>query len=367
MSTRAAEEHVDVAVIGAGMAGVRAADRLAAAGRRVVVIDKGRRHGGRMSTRRVDDATFDTGAIAFTADDADLRAALSRWETDGHVERRSTDALATGASTVQWRGAPMMRSLPTALAARLGEHPIPAHVRLATQVRSIGRDERGFVVLSDHDGHPSTLHAGAVVLTTPAPQSIALLEGDRSVVLPSTLRLLGEVTYVPSLTVLARPVDRSLDARILPTTVATGPGTSAPDLLRIHRNDLTGASSVIAFTLQADPAFSTVHLDGDRDLAAARLAAQASAVVRTELEVVHVHGWRYAQVHTGVARGDDLPALLDASSGAPLVLAGDLFAASWPDIAPSMAAMASDGVERAFRSGGAAAELLLAHEHEGGP
>jgi predicted NAD/FAD-dependent oxidoreductase len=368
MTPGPADEHFDVAVIGAGMAGLRAADRLTAAGRHVIVLDKGRRHGGRMATRRVDDATFDTGAIAFTAQDADLATALSGWVTDGHVERwdasdaAMTASATTSVSTAQWRGTPMMRSLPTALASQLEQHAPPAQVRLATQVRSIGRDPRGFVILSEHAGQATTLHAGAVVLTAPAPQSIALLEGAQPLAKDATLALLRDVTYTPSLTVLVRPVDRSVDARMLPAASALGPGTRAPDLLRAHRNDLSGASSIIAVTLQADPAFSAAHLDGDRNAAAARLAAQASAVVETELEVVHVHGWRYAQVHSGIACGDALPALLDASSGAPLVLAGDLFAASWPDIAPSASAVASDGVERAFRSGGAAAELLLTDE-----
>ena len=42
----------DIAVIGAGLAGLTAADRLRGAGCRVVVIDKARGPGGRLATRR---------------------------------------------------------------------------------------------------------------------------------------------------------------------------------------------------------------------------------------------------------------------------------------------------------------------------
>ncbi len=41
----------EVAIVGAGIAGLSCATALAAAGRRVVLFDKGRRPGGRLATR----------------------------------------------------------------------------------------------------------------------------------------------------------------------------------------------------------------------------------------------------------------------------------------------------------------------------
>ena len=374
MTTHASDAsgHFDVAVIGAGMSGIRAASLLAEAGRRVVVIDKGQRHGGRMSTRRVDDATFDTGAIAFTAHSTDFRTALADWIAEGLAQSIQPE---TGFESIQergvssgssqhWRGAPTMRSLPTALASRLGQHSPLCEVRLATRVSRIGRDGQGFQILLTHHAASTVLRSAAVVLTTPAPQSIEMLVTDpavdRPILSPSTMSTLEDVTYIPSLTVLVRPVDRTLEAQSLRPVTEVGPSTAAPDLLRIHRNEMTGASGVVALTLQADPTFSAAHLDSDPTAAAASLAAQASTVMGTELEVVHVHAWRYAQVLTGIDCGDSPPALIDRSSGAPLVLAGDLFATRWPEVTAATAAVSPDGVERAFLSGTAAAELLLA-------
>ncbi len=363
----ARDGRFDVAVIGAGMAGLRTAALLADAGRRVVVIDKGRRHGGRMSTRRVDDATFDTGALAFTARSGDLRSALTDWIDHGHAEACTEQSVTTsvvmGEESKRWRGAPTVRSLPTALASHLELRSPRCEVRLATEVLGVERDDGGWRITMAHEVASPALSASALVLTTPAPQTISLLatgtEDGAALVSSSTRALLGDVRYVPSLTVLVRPVDRTLGAPPSLPVAQVGPGTAAPDLLRIHDNRRTGASAVVALTLQADPAFSSVHLEGQRDIAAASLAAQASAVMRAELEVVHIHGWRYAQVHIGIACGDGAPALLDGSSGAPLVLAGDLLAASWPEIPATVAAASPHGVERAFLSGGAAAELLL--------
>ncbi len=58
---------VDVAIIGAGLAGVAAAGDLAAAGKSVLLIDKSRGIGGRMATRRHAGTRIDHGAQFFTA------------------------------------------------------------------------------------------------------------------------------------------------------------------------------------------------------------------------------------------------------------------------------------------------------------
>ena len=325
---------MDVVVIGAGMAGLRAATLRAEAGDTVTVLDKGRRHGGRMATRRVDDATFDTGALDLAAHGPAFTAALTAWSSEG-----------VAASTTQgrWRGQPTMRSLPAALAERSG-----AQVRLATTVTTLAvADGRWRVEVRTGDGG-EVLDADALVLTAPAPQTLALLASGDRLASEATLGRLEAVTYTPSLTVLARPSDRTLAPGTLEEP--TGDGLAGTDVVRIHRDDTTGASDTAALTLQGTAAFSAAHLDGDRDAAARTLAEQAARLVGVPLDVVHVHGWRYAQV----TRGIDLPALRDDTSGAPLLLAGDLFEARGD--APT--GVRPEGVERAFASGGAAARLL---------
>jgi len=58
---------VDVAIIGAGLAGVAAAGDLITAGKSVLLIDKSRGVGGRMATRRHGETRIDHGAQFFTA------------------------------------------------------------------------------------------------------------------------------------------------------------------------------------------------------------------------------------------------------------------------------------------------------------
>ena len=51
-----------IVIIGAGVSGLLCGKRLTEAGYSVLLIDKGRNVGGRLSTRRTDDAIFHHGA-----------------------------------------------------------------------------------------------------------------------------------------------------------------------------------------------------------------------------------------------------------------------------------------------------------------
>ena len=60
-------QKFDVAVIGAGIAGLWTCKKLRSAGFKVALIDKSRGLGGRMATRRAGTLQFDHGAQFFTA------------------------------------------------------------------------------------------------------------------------------------------------------------------------------------------------------------------------------------------------------------------------------------------------------------
>jgi predicted NAD/FAD-dependent oxidoreductase len=68
------------------MSGLAAAMRLQNAGARVVVFDKGRGPGGRMSTRRHGDYSFDHGAPYFTVSDARFQKIVDQWTQAGAAE-----------------------------------------------------------------------------------------------------------------------------------------------------------------------------------------------------------------------------------------------------------------------------------------
>lgn len=68
-----------IAIIGAGMAGAACAQRLQQQGQQVVVFDKGRAAGGRMSSKRTSAGYLDMGAQYFTARTPAFSSQCQRW------------------------------------------------------------------------------------------------------------------------------------------------------------------------------------------------------------------------------------------------------------------------------------------------
>ena len=148
-----------VIIIGAGMAGLACARRLADAGLAAIVLDKGRGIGGRVATRRAGDLQFDHGAQYVTARGAGFAAVLDAMTTAGTLADWEGD---TGRS--HGVGVPGMSAIPKALGAGL-------KVRQNTQVAGLEPESGGWRL---HLGN-GTLRAARVVITVPAPQAAALL------------------------------------------------------------------------------------------------------------------------------------------------------------------------------------------------
>ena len=72
-----------MAIIGAGMAGLACANRLARAGLTPIIFDKGRGIGGRMATKRIEQMRFDHGAQYITAYDDRFAKVLGDLQTKG--------------------------------------------------------------------------------------------------------------------------------------------------------------------------------------------------------------------------------------------------------------------------------------------
>lgn len=68
------------------MAGLTAAGVLRKGGWQVVLLDKGRRAGGRMATRRQGQSRFDHGAQFFMVRDGRFEEAVREWEWTGWVK-----------------------------------------------------------------------------------------------------------------------------------------------------------------------------------------------------------------------------------------------------------------------------------------
>ena len=159
---------VPVVVVGAGIAGVACARALTDAGHPVVVLDRGRRIGGRMASRRLAGRSADLGAAFFTVSDDRFAAVVDQWRADGlaHPWTDTLSVLDAGAAPrstsgpVRWGTAGGIRTLVEDLARGLD-------VRTA-EVTSVRRRGDGVLLVNERP-------APAVVLAMPDPQAKVLL------------------------------------------------------------------------------------------------------------------------------------------------------------------------------------------------
>lgn len=166
-----------VAIIGAGIAGLQAARRIGEAGHEVKLFEKARGPGGRMSTRRTDDGTFDHGAQYFTARSERFQLQVEAWRARGTVApwKGRIVRLSSGKAEVEadapmrFVGTPKMSAIGRDL---LGQNEIDFSVRIASCERSGSvwklRCDAGF----EHGDYD------ALGIAVPPAQAVPLLESS---------------------------------------------------------------------------------------------------------------------------------------------------------------------------------------------
>ncbi len=159
---------VSVAVIGAGLAGIACARRLAQSGLHARVFEAQRAPGGRLATRRFAAASFDHGAQYVTATDAEFIRVLEAAAGAGAARRWMPDWPGRGRPGDLWVGVPAMSALPRFLAQDLD-------VEYGARIMRFERGRRGWSLLDDR-GLAHTDFT-AVALALPAPAAAALAGG----------------------------------------------------------------------------------------------------------------------------------------------------------------------------------------------
>jgi hypothetical protein len=259
-------------IIGAGMAGLACARRLADAGMAPVVLDKGRGIGERVATRRAGDLQFDHGAQYMNAHGAGFASVLNELEKAGTLA-----GWADGTGRTHHVGVPGMSAIPKALGAGLD-------IRQNAQVLRLVPNAGGWLMRLQ-DG---TLCAERVVVTVPAPQVAALLGADHLLA-----AALGAVQVAPCLTLMAAV---AAAAPFITRKDADDPlSWIAQDSAKPGRSQGHGA----LWLAQAGAAFSAAHLEDDpATLTAHMLPLMCDRLGETLDNVTHAtaHRWRYARV-----------------------------------------------------------------------
>ena len=270
----------DLLIIGTGIAGLAAGRTAQRAGYSVMLIDKGRRVGGRVSTRRSDGFMFNHGAQYITARTDEFKEVLG--------------AATSAGMAVNWRidpaknvvvGAPMMRAIPSFLAEGL---PTQQNRRIARISR-----QADHILCVDTAG--DVLRAGQVICTAPAPQTEALLASD----FPELAATAASATYAPCVTIILGLANDSH----LPRTPLHAPqhniGWAMRETARPH-----AASTRPALTIQASAEWSAAHINDTDETSIAQLIDKyqlASGCSVGNILHAQAHRWLYAKVTNAAA------------------------------------------------------------------
>ncbi len=295
----------EVLVVGAGIAGLRAARTLADTGAKVLVLEKSRGFGGRAATKRVHENRVDHGAQYFTARDPRFQAQVKVWEESGDLKVWSRGFHTLGRSGLQGpdEGHPryIFQGGMNTIGKLLGEG---LNVRRSAKVIRISRVAAGWQVNLEDGG---AVTAERLVLNLPAPQALEL---GAHVFSAQTCEQLRQVEFTPCLALMA------------------GYKEAAPEWSGITVEDDNNPLSWLAsstskrpqkdpavLVLHANPSFSKMHLENPEAAVPEMLRVAASLGFSDPLWT-QLQRWRYAKAATPYGE----PYLKDSGS---LFLCGD--------------------------------------------
>ena len=314
----------NIALIGAGMAGVACARTLLQAGHQVTLFEKSRGLGGRMATRSSPFGTFDHGVQYFTVRDARFERALQTvaglckpWSASSvRVLDAQGQVTAAGlpAQESHWVPTPSMNALVARWSQPLQEQ---GRVQLETRVRHLDRD-----ALNPHQWQLHTEGAGAtqhvysgfdaVLLAIPAEQARLLL--NSTPLADHLTQQIDRVQMAPCWTLML-----AFPQAVQPGLTTLGPQWNAARSTH-HRiawlareSSKPGRGGVERWTVQASAAWSQEHLEDDADRVQAKLCKAFSEITGIRAEPAHVDSrrWRFAETTEPLGRTH----LWDAETG----------------------------------------------------
>ncbi|MEL6856319.1 MAG: FAD-dependent oxidoreductase [Cyanobacteria bacterium J06607_13] len=307
----------DVAIIGAGLAGLTCARSLRSAGAQVCIVDKSKGLGGRLATRRVSAAPgrhyrVDHGARYWQPQSAAIapltQALLSAdilapWKVSAYeLQARDASPVAVQPAPPSLYCAPNGMS---AIAKYLARDFTPEDTLLTDhRVTHLNPVDGGWKISCADN---KVVMAKRCALAVPAAQAAGLLATcPTGAVEAAALSALRAVKYDPCLTVMSgyrnQPDMGQLDPGGWMITDTVGTSTDWIGLDSSKRRRLAKDVDSTVIVIHSKPAFARQYLDvGDLQLAASvllRANARKYCDWIAQPQWFQIHRWRYAQVKT---------------------------------------------------------------------
>ncbi|MEG4589902.1 FAD-dependent oxidoreductase [Microcoleus sp. MOSTC5] len=318
----------DVAVIGAGMAGLSCAQRLRQAGYSVAVVEKSRGAGGRVATRRVQGTRADHGA-RYLEPQADAVQRLIEALVDRHILKLWTDFL------WEFKQGEMFSIPSSCYVAPAGMNAVGKYLAEGLEIW-FGRRVQAISTKDNQTWHlslevtdnnldiPQELISKAVVVAIPAPQALMFLDAEIGLS-PDFIDKLRSVEYDPCITAMAGyPAVKQQDLSTLNPQWKSVSFAHNSDLAWIGWDSSKRLDpQQPVFVVHSSVNFAQRHLESvDLETVGRELLDRTSEYLMPWLkqpEWLQVHRWRYAFCR------NPLPVSCLAAEGTlPLVCAGDL-------------------------------------------
>jgi renalase len=311
----------DVAIIGAGIAGLVCAQQLSQAGYSVLVVEKSRGLGGRVATRRLHDTFADHGACYLKPKDeittrfVELLCqhdVLKVWDGEfidiSSMELDDTTSSSTGGRYIAPQG---MSSIGKFLAQGL-------NILLNQRVVAINQTPQKWSLTLE--GSNEEVTAKALAIAIPAPQAFLLLQPLTSSIIDTKfINKLASVEFFPSITVMA---GYSPSSQPLPQWNAVTLQDEILAWIGYDSSKRINASQPI-LVVQSSANFAQTHLETpDLQPVGQQMLEVAAAKVKfpwlSNPEWMQVHRWRYAFPQNPLEE-----TFLTAQTSLPLVCCGD--------------------------------------------
>jgi hypothetical protein len=274
--------ETDILVIGAGLAGLTVARQLSDRAAKVVVIEKSRSAGGRLSTRRSDAGHFDHGAQYLTNRTPGFSTLLGQVAQSGDLVQWNPEG--KDSTHPWWVGQPGMSAIGKTLAKKLD-------VTYQTRATHITKQNQTYLAHTQAaDGDGPVYRAARVVVAVPAPQAAPLLEPLDPVF--ADLRNASMAPCWSAMLAFDQPLNGIKDLMR---------GMDGDTLSLIARNGSKPGRSGETFVMHATPQWSRMHLETDRNtVGSSMLQAMQHQIGQGQPlpDPVHfeVHRWLYALV-----------------------------------------------------------------------